>query len=111
MDMTPSDFVRITSTKAAMLFNMYPNKGRIAEGCDADIVLWDGDNQRTVSKDTHHHAVDFNIFEGMTFYGIADKTISAGKYFKAKESACIAYMESIVELRFLFLLPLSNLFH
>ena len=91
MDMTPSDFVRITSTKAAMLFNMYPNKGRIAEGCDADIVLWDGDNQRTVSKDTHHHAVDFNIFEGMTFYGIADKTISAGKYFKAKESVHCVY--------------------
>ena len=79
MDMTPSDFVRITSTKAAMLFNMYPNKGRIAEGCDADIVVWDGDNQRTVSKDTHHHAVDFNIFEGMSFYGIADKTISGGR--------------------------------
>jgi dihydropyrimidinase len=79
MDMTPSDFVRITSTKAAMLFNMYPRKGRIAEGCDADIVLWDGDTERTVSKDTHHHAVDFNIFEGMSFYGIAEKTISAGR--------------------------------
>ena len=79
MDMSPSDFVRITSTKAAMLFNLYPNKGRIAEGCDADIVVWDGEGTRTVSKDTHHHAVDFNIFEGMTFHGIADKTISAGR--------------------------------
>jgi dihydropyrimidinase len=79
LDMTPSEFVKVTSTKAAMLFNMYPRKGRIAEGCDADIVIWDGDNQRTVSKDTHHHAVDFNVFEGMTFYGIADKTISGGR--------------------------------
>jgi dihydropyrimidinase len=79
MDMSPSDFVRITSTKAAMLFNLYPHKGRIAEGCDADIVVWDGEGTRTVSKDTHHHAVDFNIFEGMTFHGIADKTISAGR--------------------------------
>ena len=79
LDMTPSDFVRITSTKAAMLFNMYPRKGRVAEGCDADIVIWNGDDQRTVSKDTHHHAVDFNVFEGMSFYGIAEKTISGGK--------------------------------
>ena len=58
---------------------MYPRKGRIAEGSDADIVIWNGDDQRTVSKDTHHHAVDFNVFEGMTFYGIAEKTISGGK--------------------------------
>lgn len=79
VDLTPSDFVRITSTKAAQLFNMYPRKGRIAEGCDADIVVWDGDATRTISKDTHHHAVDFNIFEGMTVYGVAEKTISAGR--------------------------------
>eukprot|EP00937_MAST-01D_sp_MAST-1D-sp2_P006799 g6799.t1 len=79
LDMSPSDFVRITSTKAAMLFNMYPRKGRVAEGCDADLVVWDGDAQRTVSKDTHHHAVDFNVFEGMTFYGVNDYTISGGR--------------------------------
>ena len=41
--------------------------------------MWDGDSTRTVSKDTHHHAVDFNIFEGMTLYGVTDKTISAGR--------------------------------
>jgi dihydropyrimidinase len=79
VDMTPSDFVRITSTKAAMLFNLYPRKGRIAEGCDADIVVWDGEATRTISKETHHHAVDFNIFEGMNVHGVADKTISAGR--------------------------------
>jgi len=79
IDMSPQDFVKITSTKAAMLFNLYPRKGRIAEGCDADIVVWDGDAQRTVSKETHHHAVDFNVFEGMTFYGVNDTTISAGR--------------------------------
>lgn len=79
IDMRPEDFVKVTSSKAAMLFNMYPRKGRIAEGSDADIVIWNGDETRTISKDTHHHAVDFNIFEGMTMYGIAEKTISAGR--------------------------------
>mmetsp|Transcript_1892 Transcript_1892/g.2680 ORF Transcript_1892/g.2680 Transcript_1892/m.2680 type:complete len:536 (-) Transcript_1892:75-1682(-) len=79
LDMSPADFVRVTSTKAAQLFSLYPQKGRIAEGCDADIVIWDGDSKRTVSAKTHHHAVDFNVFEGMTFYGVAEKTISAGR--------------------------------
>jgi len=79
VDLSPSDFVKITSTKAAMLFNMYPRKGRIAVGSDADVVVWDGDAQRTISKDTHHHAVDFNVFEGMTVYGVNDITISGGK--------------------------------
>ena len=79
IDMTPSDFVKVTSSKAAMLFNMYPRKGRVAEGSDADLVIWDGDATRVVSKDTHHHAVDFNVFEGMELHGVADKTISGGR--------------------------------
>jgi len=79
VDLSPSDFVKITSTKAAMLFNLYPRKGRIAVGSDADIVVWDGDATRTISKDTHHHAVDFNVFEGMTVYGVNDFTIAGGK--------------------------------
>jgi hypothetical protein len=79
IDLSPSDFVRMTSTKAAMLFNMYPRKGRIAEGCDADIVVWDGEATRTISKDTHHHAVDFNIFEGMTVCVVGPTTSTTTK--------------------------------
>jgi dihydropyrimidinase len=78
-DMTPNDFVRLTSTKAAMIFNLYPHKGRIAPGADADIVVWDGEATRTVSAKTHHHAVDFNIFEGQTLHGVSDYTIAAGR--------------------------------
>jgi dihydropyrimidinase len=57
---------------------MYPRKGVIAAGSDADVVIWDGLASRTVSAKTHHHRVDFNIFEGMTFKGVALVTISRG---------------------------------
>lgn len=73
-----SDFVRVTSTQASQIFNMYPQKGVIQVGSDADVVIWDGDSSRTVSRHTHHHAVDFNIFEGQQLQGVAETTISNG---------------------------------
>eukprot|EP00211_Chloroparvula_japonica_P002682 CAMPEP_0119132602 /NCGR_PEP_ID=MMETSP1310-20130426/11922_1 /TAXON_ID=464262 /ORGANISM="Genus nov. species nov., Strain RCC2339" /LENGTH=502 /DNA_ID=CAMNT_0007123239 /DNA_START=64 /DNA_END=1572 /DNA_ORIENTATION=- len=76
--LTNRDFVRVTSTAAAKIFNVYPRKGLIAAGSDADLVIWDGKASRVISKDTHHHAVDFNIFEGMQVHGVARTTISRG---------------------------------
>ena len=71
--MTPERFVGATSTTAARIFNIYPQKGVIAPGSDADVVVWDPNKTRVISAETHHHAVDFNIFEGkitkkITFY-------------------------------------------
>ena len=62
--MTPERFVGATSTTAARIFNIYPRKGCIAPGSDADVVVWDPTKTRVISAKTHHHAVDFNIFEG-----------------------------------------------
>lgn len=76
---SPSEFVKVTSTNSAQIFNMYPNKGVIKEGADADIVVWNGDDERVISSKTHHQAVDFNVFEGMTVSGTAELTFSAGK--------------------------------
>ena len=61
------------------MYGLYPKKGRIAEGCDADVVIWDGDKERVISKDTHHHKVDFNVYEGLKVKGVAETTISRGK--------------------------------
>ena len=77
--MTKERFVEVTSTTAAKIFNFYPAKGVIAPGSDADILVWDPEKTRTISAKTHHHAVDFNIFEGMTVHGIVDYVLTNGR--------------------------------
>lgn len=67
------------SSEAARIFNIYPRKGRIAVGSDADIVVWNPSAGRIISAETHHQATDFNIFEGMEVHGIAEVTIAGGK--------------------------------
>jgi len=77
--LTPNEFVRVTSTNCAQIFNIHPRKGSISVGADADIVVWDPDGTRTISAETHHQNIDFNIYEGMEVVGVPAVTLSRGR--------------------------------
>ena len=77
--LTPSEFVAVTSTNTAKIFNIHPRKGTLSVGADADVVVWDPEGTRLISAETHHQNIDFNIYEGMEVTGIPSVTISQGK--------------------------------
>ena len=73
-------FVDLTSTQSAKLFGLFPQKGTIAPGSDADIVLFDPNKERTISVDTHHMNVDYSALEGMKVTGEPVTVLSRGEY-------------------------------
>ena len=77
--LTRSEFVKVTSTNAAQIFNIYPRKGSVSVGSDADLVVWDPQATRTISAKTQFAKGGFNVFEGRTVRGNPSHTIAAGK--------------------------------
>src|SRR5467141_1397859 len=71
-------FVELTSTAAAKMFGMFPKKGTIAVGSDADIVIFDPEKNQTISVKTHHMNVDYSAYEGKTIKGTVEIVLSRG---------------------------------
>ena len=69
--LTPSDYMRLLSENPAKVFGMFPRKGALIEGADADVVVWDPEDAWTISAANQHQRVDYTPFEGMTVSGRA----------------------------------------
>ena len=72
-------FVELVSTTPAKLFGLYPRKGTIAVGSDADLVIFDPNRKHTISATTHHMRVDYSMFEGIQVTGMPDVVLSRGR--------------------------------
>ncbi|MHB1312072.1 MAG: dihydropyrimidinase [Gemmatimonadaceae bacterium] len=71
--------VAVTATEPARLFGLYPRKGTIAPGSDADLVIWDPDRAQAISAATHHMRVDYSPFEGRVLKGAPDMVLLRGR--------------------------------
>jgi dihydropyrimidinase len=72
-------FVELTSTAAAKMFGLFPRKGTIAVGSDADIVVFDPVREQTISASTHHMNVDYSAYEGKTIKGVVETVLARGR--------------------------------
>src|SRR5687768_7716050 len=75
---TMNEFVAVTSTNIAKILNIYPKKGAILVGADADLVVWDPKRSKTISAKTQQSAIDYNVFEGKTVTGLPRFTLTRG---------------------------------
>ncbi|KAM6961356.1 dihydropyrimidinase-related protein 5a [Aplochiton taeniatus] len=77
--MDENRFVAVTSANPAKIYNLYPRKGRIIAGADADVVVWDPENTRVISVNAQTQGGDMNLYEGLRCHGVPLVTISRGR--------------------------------
>ena len=76
--LTMNEFVAVTSTNIAKILNVYPKKGAILVGADADIVVWDPKRSKTISAKSQQSSIDYNVFEGKEVTGLPRYTLTRG---------------------------------
>ena len=76
--LTMNEFVAVTSANIAKILNMYPKKGAIVEGADADIAVWDPEREKTIRARNQQSAIDYNVFEGKKVQGLPRFVLSRG---------------------------------
>ncbi|WP_114964931.1 dihydropyrimidinase [Alkalilacustris brevis] len=76
---TMNEFVALTSTNVAKIFGMYPRKGAISVGADADIVVWDPEAEKTITATAQTSAIDYNVFEGKHVKGLPRHVLTRGR--------------------------------
>jgi dihydropyrimidinase len=76
---TPNQFVALTSTNAAKIFGLYPQKGALLPGADADIVIWDPDRRLTYGRAHAHHRTDYNLYENWELVGYPERVYLRGE--------------------------------
>ncbi|MHC5655760.1 dihydropyrimidinase [Stappia sp.] len=77
--LTMNEFVAVTSTNIAKILNLYPRKGAILVGADADIVVWDPAKEKTISAANQQSSIDYNVFEGQKVKGLPRFTLTRGQ--------------------------------
>ncbi len=76
---SPNRFVQLVSTAPAKLFGLYPRKGTVAVGSDADLIVFDPNEEQVISAKTHHMKVDYSMFEGIKVKGVPKVILSRGR--------------------------------
>lgn len=77
--LTMNEFVAVTSSNIAKILNLYPKKGAVLVGADADLVIWDPEATKTISAATQVSVIDYNVFEGQKLKGLPRITLSRGE--------------------------------
>jgi dihydropyrimidinase len=77
--LTPNEFVAVTSTNIAKILNLYPKKGAVLAGADADLVVLDPAKTKTITAATQQSSIDYNVFEGKTVSGLPRFTLTRGQ--------------------------------
>jgi dihydropyrimidinase len=76
---TPNEFVAVTSTNIAKILNIYPRKGAVLVGADADLIVWDPEKEKTITAASQQSAIDYNVFEGKQVKGLPRFTLTRGR--------------------------------